>query len=84
MDDFLKFYDQLSDNFPLHLEISKCKITDWSIYIYKKECADLYPNADCFGSDVILVNVQDSDMELCFAKAHVALKEWLLEYRGGY
>lgn len=26
----------------------------------------------------------DGDMELCFAKAHVALKEWLLENEGGY
>ena len=84
MDDFLKFYDQLRHNFPLHLEISQSKKCDWCIYIYKKGCASDYPNADIRGEDVVLVEEQDCDMELCFAKAHVALKEWLLEYNGGY
>ena len=32
----------------------------------------------------IIVNESDCDMELCFAKAHVGLKEWLLEFNGGY
>lgn len=32
----------------------------------------------------MIVNVQDGDIELCFAKAHVALKEWLLENEDGY
>ena len=36
------------------------------------------------GEDVTLVQVQGVDMELCFAKAHVQLKEWLLEHEGGY
>ena len=36
------------------------------------------------GEDAIVVNVQDGDMELCFARAHVALKDWLSENNGGY
>lgn len=31
-----------------------------------------------------VVNVQHCDMEYAFAKAHVELKEWLLENEGGY
>ena len=52
--------------------------------IYKKGCAADYPNAEHRGDDVVIVQEQDLDMELCFARAHVALKEWLVEYAGGY
>jgi len=31
-----------------------------------------------------IINIQDSDYELLFAKGQVALKEWLLEYNEGY
>lgn len=84
MHDFLKFYDELTQSFPLHLEISQCKICDWMITVYKKGCADDYQNSKRDENDAILVDVQDMDMELCFAKAHVELKEWLLENKGGY
>lgn len=44
----------------------------------------MYPDAVHSGNDVVIVQVQHSDMELAFAKAHVELKEWLLEHDGGY
>lgn len=31
-----------------------------------------------------IVDESDCDMELCFARAHVKLKEWLSEFNGGY
>lgn len=84
MQDFLKFFDDKVLNFPMHLEIYYSKISDWNICIYKKGCAKDFPNSKCDGEDAVVVFVQDVDMELCFAKAHVALKEWLLEHTGGY
>lgn len=77
MSDFLKFFDEKAHNYPMHLEINYSKICDWTIYVYKRGCAE-------DGSDLNIVVVSDCDMELCFAKAHVALKEWLLEHEGGY
>ncbi len=50
---------------------------DWCIRIYKKGVGEN-------GTDLNMVDETDSDMELCFAKAHVALKEWLIENNGGY
>ena len=84
MSDFLRFLDEILKQFPLHIEISYNKTCDWEIYIYKKGCAQDYPNSEKYGEDAIVVNVQDGDMELCFARAHVALKGWLSENNGGY
>ena len=84
MNDFLEFLDEKLKDFPMHVEIGYNKTCDWTIYIYKKCCASDYPNSKKYRSDAVVVNVQDCDMELCFAKAHVALKEWLLENEGGY
>lgn len=77
MNEFLKFFDKKVKVYPMHLEVRYCKICDWTILIYKKGCAD-------DGTDLVIADVQDCDMELCFAKAHVELKNWLLEYEGGY
>lgn len=77
MNDFLKFFDEKAKSYPMHLEVKYCKICDWTILIYKKGCAE-------DGTDLILVEVQDGDMELCFARAQVALKDWLSENCGGY
>lgn len=77
MTEFLKFFNEKRRSYPMHLEIAYSKICDWSIWIYRKGCAK-------DGSDLQLVCVQDADMELAFAKAYVELKEWLLEYEGGY
>ena len=77
MAEFLKFFDEIVKDNPMHLEIGYNKVTDWCIYIYKKGCGQNE-------KDLVIVNVQDCDMELCFAKAQVQLKEWLLENNGGY
>lgn len=84
MTDFLRFIDELRRNFPIHLEIYYSKIMDWCITVTKVGCADDYPNSEHIGSDAILCRVQDLDMQLCFAKAHVCVKEWLCENAGGY
>ena len=84
MNEFLKFFDDKTKDFLMHLEIACSKICDWNISIYKKGCADDYPKSMCNGEDVIIVNESDCDMALCFARAHVELKEWLSEFNGGY
>ena len=84
MSDFLRFLNEILKDFPMHIEISYNKTCDWGIYIYKKRCAQDYPNSESYDEDAIVVNVQDGDMELCFARAYVALKEWLSENNGGY
>lgn len=68
----------------MHLEVYYSKICNWCIRVYKKGCATDYPESERRGDDAVIVNISDCDMELCFAKAHVALKEWLREYEGGY
>ena len=84
MSDFMRFIQNLVGNFPLHIEIGYSKTTDWSIQIYKKGCAEDYPNSRKFQNDAIVCTVQSCDMELAFAKAHVEVKEWLSENMGGY
>ena len=77
MNDFLMFFDKKTEKYPMHLEIYYSKIMDWCIYVYKKGCSE-------DGSDLKILSVQSCDMEFAFAKAHVELKEWLLEHEGGY
>lgn len=84
MQDFLKFFDDKVRDFPMHLEIYYSKIMDWCINVYKQGCANDYPDSEKDGENAIIVRVQDCDMELCFAKAQVQLKEWLSEHEGGY
>lgn len=84
MCDFLKFMDELAHNFPVHVEIYYSKIMDWCITVYKEGCARDYPESPRHEDDAILCQVEDLDMELCFAKAHVAVKEWMREHKGGY
>ena len=84
MTEFLKFLDDLVKRFPLHVEIGYNKIADWYIEIYKRGCADDYPNSLRSGNDAVLVSVQDADMELAFARAYVDLKTWLCDNNGGY
>lgn len=64
----------------MHLKINYSKMNNWNIYIYRRNCGEK-------GTDIKIieiVNVSDCDMELCFAKAQVQFKEWLLENNGGY
>lgn len=87
MSDFLEFVNDLVKRFPLHVEIYYSRILGWCITITKEGCAQYYPNAVHCGEDkddVLVVEAQGSDMNLCFAKAHVALKEWMIEHNNGY
>ena len=73
MNEFIKFFKQTVQDYPMHLEIYYSKIMDWTIRVWKK-----------MDKDIEIVNIQDCDVELAFAKAQVQLKEWLLENEGGY
>lgn len=86
MEDFLKFMEELGERFPFHMDIHYSKIMDWCIVVYKEGCASSYPRSRTTngGRDALICDVQDCDMALCFARAHVAVKEWLLENEGGY
>lgn len=84
MNEFLLFFKDKVRIFPMHLEISYSKTCDWIITVYKKKGASDFPLARRSGDDVIILYESDTDMELCFAKAHVALKEWLSDFNGGY
>lgn len=85
MNEFLKFFDEHTKSFPMHLAIHYSKITDWCIAIYKIGCADMYPNERTTPEgDVIIAQVSDLDIELCFAKAYIQLKKWLRRCNGGY
>lgn len=84
MNYFMKFLDEKAKSFLLHVEITYNKTCDWSIYVCKKGCAADYPECDKNGNDAVVCMVQDSDMELAFAKAQVEVKEWLCNYEGGY
>lgn len=64
----------------MHLEINYSKMNNWSIYIYRRNCGEEETDIKI----IEIVNVLDYDMELCFAKAQVQFKEWLLENNGGY
>jgi hypothetical protein len=77
MNEFIKFFDEKRQYYPMHLEIYYSKIMDWCIRVYKKGCGEN-------GSDLKILYVQHCDVELAFAKAQVELKEWLLENEGGY
>lgn len=84
MENFLIFIDGLRHRFPVHVEIDYSKTVDWRIVVYKKGCAKDYPNSARNGDDAILCEVQNCDIEYCFAKAHIAVKEWMLDNIGGY
>ena len=77
MNDFLIFFDEQIKAYPMHLEIGYNKVSDWTIYVYKRGRGEN-------GKDLEIVDVSDQDMGLCFAKAQVQLKEWLSEHEGGY
>lgn len=68
----------------VHVEIYYSKIVDWCICVKKVGCASDYPESKCVGDDAILCDVQDCDMELAFARAHVAVKDWLIRFNKGY
>lgn len=81
MDDFLRFIDGLSSKLPIRIEISHSGVTDWvmdwCITVYKQ-------GGDPDYKESLICHAQDSDMELCFAKAHVEVKHWMRVHVGGY
>lgn len=76
MESFLKWFDEIADNYGFAMDIRYSSVVDWSITIGYK-----YTHQN---KDDIVVQVQDCDIDLAFAKAQVQLKEWLLENKDGY
>jgi hypothetical protein len=72
MKEFIDTYENWELKFGLKLEIYHSSIVDWCIRVGFKHKTD------------IILNIQESDLELAFAKAQIKLKEWLLENNGGY
>lgn len=77
MHDFLTFFNQVRYTYRLRLAITYSDICTWEITI------GLVGSGEN-GDDLIICDIQDSDVTLCFAKAHVALKEELTDIFGGY
>lgn len=75
MSDFLKFYDRICKP-DWSLTIYHSSIVDWSITIGYKNTSENYGDQ--------IINIQSCDMELAFAQAQVALKQWLSVNEGGY
>ncbi|UED78102.1 hypothetical protein [Brevibacillus sp. DP1.3A] len=75
MHEFVRFYDEANKG-DWYLEIYHSSIMDWCIRIGYKTTHHRRGEA--------IINVQDCDMDLAFAKAQVAFKEWLRESEGGY
>lgn len=85
MNEFLTFFDEQVRNFPMHLAIDYSKTCGWLIEVTKRGCAEDYPKCKHNEhGDVLIVCENEFDLELVFAKAQIALKEWILEYEGGY
>lgn len=77
MNEFMKFFSEVTRDYPMHLMITYCKICDWNIHIFKRGAGEN-------GEDLEIFNDQDCDPEYLFAKAQVALKDHLSDYCGGY
>lgn len=76
MEAFLKFYNEIHYKKGFAMTIYHSSIVDWCITIGYKSSHPKY------GDEI--VNIQEPDMELAFAKAQVELKQWLLENENGY
>ena len=84
MDDFLRFIAQKVKTFPMHVDIYYSHVMDWCITVTRRGYARHYPESEHDGDDAVLCRVQDCDIALCFAKAHVEVKEWMSRFLGGY
>lgn len=76
MHDFLKFYNKQCQHYGFALKIYHSSIVDWCITIGFKITHPRHGER--------IIDIQECDIELAFAKAQVELKEWLLENEGGY
>ena len=77
MNEFLRFFDEKTEYFPMHMQIYYSSIQDWCISIWTGR------NNACHDKKLI-VDVQSCDMEYAFAKAQVKLKDYLSDHEGGY
>lgn len=77
MYEFISYFDDIVHTYPMHFDLYYSKTWDWKLDIWKKGC-------DENGKDLVIFSGQDTDVDLLIAKAHVALKEHLLEVKGGY
>lgn len=75
MNEFLKFFEEKSRRYPMHLNISYSRKCDWCIHIYKRGNTDDERYLE-------IVYIESCDMEYAFAKAQVMLKDFL--YNHGY
>lgn len=75
MKEFVRFYKKKNRG-DWTLDIYHSSIMDWCITVGYKTTNEK--------NGQIIINIQDCDVDLAFAKAQVALKEWLLEHQGGY
>lgn len=73
--EFIRFYDEVNEG-DWYLEIYHSSIMDWCISVGYKTTHHRRGET--------IINIQDCDMNLAFAKAQVAFKEWLRENKGGY
>lgn len=74
MNEFLKLFDEQCKKYPLLLEITHS--SNWVIHI------EFIPHDKNMHETII--TIREDNLHLCFAKAHVEFKEWLLENEGGY
>jgi hypothetical protein len=70
MQDFLEFFNEKKRSYGWALEIYYSSIMDWCISIGYKTTHPKHGDT--------IIQVQNCDMKLVFANAHVQLKEWLL------
>lgn len=75
--DFLQWFDEVVGSTPMHFELTYSKHTDWFIYIWRKGTGKDDANEEIF-------RCMDIDLSLLFAKAEIAVKEYLTDTNGGY
>lgn len=77
---FYNFFNDVLGFGPMHMEIYYSKIMDWCIEIYKRGCADDYPDEQSRDGDAIVANIQFCSGAMAFAMAHGALRRWMKKY----
>lgn len=77
MNDFFRIFRDITDTFPLTLEIYYSKRMDWVVEVYKKCCAQDYPNSLHRGYDALLFNLSHCDPDKLFKVATKLLIRWM-------
>ena len=73
-----EFFELYERQGALALEVGHNSVADWCVVVYDRKGKPLA------AVDKPSVNVQESDRSKAFAKAYIALCEYLSEARGGY